>query len=261
MIRTLSWPLVMTACFAAVVVSPTPLVAAAVVGGSGLVVLALERAIPFRREWWPTRRDWLQGVAYLALSTAIAALLQWLLARHAPTPRPYAERALWIAGGLLAMDLGAYVAHRALHRLRFLWPIHAVHHGLPRVFFLNALHNHALDIAVSTLAGLAPLVALGVPAELVGAIGAVGVAHFWFQHANADLRLGWLNRIVSGPELHRWHHALDKREADVNYGMVFAIWDVLLGTWRAPGAPSAIGVEHAPPMSTLVEQALAPFRR
>lgn len=260
MIRSAAWPLIIGACFAAVVIAPTPLVTALVVGGAGLAVLSLERAIPFRAAWRPTRRDWLQGLAYVALSTAVAGGLQWLLAHGARPPASYASRAAWIAGGIVAMDLAAYLVHRALHRVRFLWPIHAVHHGLPRVWFLNALHNHALDIALSTLAGLVPLLVLRVPAELVGAIGAVSVGCFWFQHANADLRLGWLNRVISGPELHRWHHSLDKREADANYGMVLAIWDVLFGSWRAPGAPSAIGVEDAPPMRTLAEQALAPFR-
>ncbi|MBA3456859.1 MAG: sterol desaturase family protein [Deltaproteobacteria bacterium] len=250
----------MTACLAAVVVSPTWLVTSAIIVVAGLVVLLLERALPYRRDWKPTRRDWVQGLAYVVASSAIAGGLQALLTRGEPVAMSLGERAAWIVGGLLVMDAASYLVHRVLHRTRLLWPVHAVHHGLPRVWFLNALHNHVLDIALSTGLALLPLYALGFPPEVVGAVGALTVAHAWFQHANADLRLGWLNRVIAGPELHRWHHSINREESDANYGFVFAIWDVLLGTWRAPGTPAQIGVRGAPPMDTLVEQAIAPFR-
>jgi len=242
MIRFAAWPVVIGACFAVVVVSPTWIATSSVVAFAGLAVLLLERALPFRRAWIPTRRDWLLGLLYLGLSSAIAGGLQHLMTRGSIVPMSYGERAAWIIGGLLAMDAAAYATHRALHRIRALWPIHAVHHALPRVFFLNALHNHVLDIALSTACALLPLWAIGFPPDIVGAVGALSVAHFWFQHTNADLRLGWLNRVIAGPELHRWHHSTRRAESDSNYGMVFAIWDVLLGTWRAPGAPSSVGL-------------------
>lgn len=260
MIRVAAWPVVMTACVTAVVISPTWLMTGAIIVVAGLVVLALEVALPFRADWRPGRRDWAQGLAYVVVSSAIAGGLQALLTRGESTPMSVTERAGWILGGLLLMDAAAYVVHRALHRTRALWPVHAVHHGLPRVWFLTALHNHVLDIALTTGCSLIPLWALGFPPEIVGAVGALAAAHAWFQHANADLRLGWLNRVVAGPELHRWHHSVVRTEADSNYGFVFAIWDVLLGTWRPPGTPAEIGVHGAPPMRTLAEQAMAPFR-
>lgn len=260
MTRVAAWPVVMAACFAAVVIAPTWFVTSAIIVSAGVIVLVLEHLIPFRAAWRPERRDWAQGFAYVVVSSSIAGGLQALLTRGETVPMSVGARAAWILGGLLVMDAASYGVHRALHRTRVLWPVHAVHHGLPRVWFLNALHNHVLDIALSTGLALLPLWALGFPPEVVGAVGALTVAHAWFQHANADLRLGWLNRVIAGPELHRWHHSVVRAEADSNYGFVFAIWDGLLGTWRPPGAPAEIGVRGAPPMGSLVEQAIAPFR-
>jgi len=240
-VQVAAWPVVIGACFLVVVLSPTWFSTSAVIAVAGIIVLGLERSLPFRHAWIPTRRDWLVGFLYLGLSSAIAGGLQYLMTRGAVRPMSLGERAAWIAGGLIAMDAAAYVAHRALHRVRVVWPIHAVHHALPRVFFLNALHNHVIDIALSTACSLLPLWALGLPPDIVAAIGALSVAHFWFQHTNADLRLGWLNRVIAGPELHRWHHSTVSAEADSNYGMVFAFWDVWFGTWRAPGAPISVG--------------------
>ena len=256
----LAWPVIAGGAFVALAVSPTWITASVVVGGAGLAILLLERARPFRRAWMPDRRAWRHDLAYVALSSAIAGGLQAVLAGEA-RPLSFGDRLAWIAGGLAVMDLVAYGVHRLLHRVRVLWPIHEVHHAVDRVYFLNALHNHALDIALSTALSLVPLWLLGVPGDVVAAIGALATVCFWLQHANARIELGALNLVVSGPELHRWHHSRVRGEADANYGMVFAIWDLLFGTWRAPGAPDAIGVAGAPPMTTLAEQLRAPFRR
>ena len=38
-----------------------------------------------------------------------------------------------VVGALYDTDLCAWAAHRALHRVRWLWRLHAVHHALPRL--------------------------------------------------------------------------------------------------------------------------------
>ena len=56
----------------------------------------------------------------------------------------------------------------------------------------------------------------------------------FFQHSNCDVRLGPLNYIVSGPELHRWHHSEFAEESDTNFGNNLIIWDLLFGSRFLP---------------------------
>jgi sterol desaturase/sphingolipid hydroxylase (fatty acid hydroxylase superfamily) len=55
-----------------------------------------------------------------------------------------------------------------------------------------------------------------------------------FQHSNCDVRLGWLNYVVSGPEVHRWHHSRRVEESNHNYAHSFVVWDLLFGTYFRP---------------------------
>ena len=55
-----------------------------------------------------------------------------------------------------------------------------------------------------------------------------------FQHSNIDVRLGWLNYLVSGPEVHRWHHSKLIAESNNNYAHSFVVWDLIFGTYFRP---------------------------
>ena len=48
------------------------------------------------------------------------------------------------------------------------------------------------------------------------------------------MRLGPLNYVVSGPELHRWHHSEISAESNCNYGNNLILWDMLFGTRWLP---------------------------
>lgn len=48
------------------------------------------------------------------------------------------------------------------------------------------------------------------------------------------MRFGGVNRILSTPEVHLFHHSASRSEADANYGATFSFWDVLFGTFVSP---------------------------
>ncbi len=54
------------------------------------------------------------------------------------------------------------------------------------------------------------------------------------------MKLGWLNYLISGPELHRWHYSELPAESDHNFGNNLIIWDVAFGTRFLP-ADTAVG--------------------
>lgn len=230
---------------------PTPLTAALGVVAVALLVTALERA--------RLRSSVLgQDLFYVALSGLLAGALQALGPQGAPSGRPFL---LDVLLGLLLSDLCSWLSHRLLHRVPWLWRLHAVHHALPELHGLNALHNHPLDALLSTLLGLAPLWLLGLDASVVGAVGALSGAQFWWQHAALPLSFGALDRLFVSPRLHLLHHARDPALGACNYGMVFSLWDALAGTLTpVREAPFALGVEHAPARDTLLDQLRFPSR-
>jgi sterol desaturase/sphingolipid hydroxylase (fatty acid hydroxylase superfamily) len=80
-------------------------------------------------------------------------------------------------------------------------------------------------------------------------------------HSNVDVHTGWLQRIINGPELHRWHHAIDYAPPGKNFGTKLAIWDHVFGTAdRRPGKPAGYGLADPFPSGFLAQQAHA-FRR
>ena len=81
-----------------------------------------------------------------------------------------------------------------------------------------------------------PLLVLGVPADVVLACLAITQPVLMLQHANVDLRSGWLNRVLSSNEAHRWHHSSRAAEANCNFGSALLVFDHLFGTYRAAGS-------------------------
>jgi hypothetical protein len=107
------------------------------------------------------------------------------------------------------------------------------------------------------------------PFMLVG-IGTEVLAYYFvfysmsglFQHSNCDVRLGWLNYLVSGPEVHRWHHSQKTAESNANYAHSFVVWDLLFDTYFRPrGAEvTRLGLLVRDYPRRFVGQLLAPFR-
>ncbi|MFO0559029.1 MAG: sterol desaturase family protein [Polyangiales bacterium] len=217
---------------------------------SGAGCFALERVIPFEPEWRVAKGDTGTDVLHAVLGVAIApALIRGLclgsLVRASRALASMAGRAesLWptrwplaaqLALALLVSELGGYAVHRAQHRSARLWPVHAIHHDAPRVYFFNGARLHFCDTAMTLVAAIFPLILLGVPADVLALLSAVAGAHLPLQHANADLRFGVLEYVVSAPTLHRWHHSRDPREGESNYGGLLIVWDLVFGTYLNP---------------------------
>lgn len=218
----------------------------AVLGASVLtLVLAgvLERLIPYRKEW---RIDQGDLSADLTSATVLLAVVDPLLKAAAPLAlvalyaslnlSPMLENlALWLQV-LLAValiELGKYWSHRLHHKWRGAWWLHAMHHSSRRLYFLNGLRFHPINYALNFAIAVLPVMALGVSPEAMFAYLAISQPVVLLQHANIDLRQGWLNWVFSTPEVHRWHHSTEGSEANCNFGSALVIWDHVFGTYKS----------------------------
>ena len=166
---------------------------------------------------------------------------------------------------LLVRSLAAYWLHRWMHRSRWLWRIHRVHHADTAIDCTTGLRNHPFEALVVTLPTVALVLALGPPLASVAAVEAVLlIANFW-QHAAIALpaaparRLEWL---VITPRLHLLHHSQAKQDHDRNFGDLFSLWDRMFGTFAPPRAEAiTVGLaDEGQTAQSLPQQLAAPFR-
>lgn len=219
---------------------------AAIVGGLGLITL-FELVLPYRKEWLPTRAEVKTDFIFMML---IQVLLPYLLSiLTAVFFVDFIKNTKWDIQGwwphrypiwvqmlimMFVADFFRYWLHRAAHEWGPLWRFHAVHHSVQKLYWINVGRFHPVDKALQFLCDVFPFILLGVSKEVLTLYFVVYAIKGFFQHSNVDVKLGWLNYIISGPELHRWHHSKKIVESNTNYGNNVIVWDILFGTFFLP---------------------------
>ena len=245
----------------------------AVLVGAGLVTLH-EWLVPYRKRWYPTRTDFVNDAAYMLIGqvflerllslagfsvvVAIAANTNWRIEVLWPYEWPFWGQAILV---LIIGDLFRYWMHRAFHKFSWMWRLHAVHHSPKRLYWLNVGRFHPLEQSLQFLVDAIPFIALGVSAEVMSIYFVFYAINGYYQHSNCDVRLGFLNWFIAGPELHRWHHSVNLEESKHNFGNNLILWDIVFRTRYFP-LSRGVGELGIPvkdyPMSFL-RQLVAPF--
>jgi sterol desaturase/sphingolipid hydroxylase (fatty acid hydroxylase superfamily) len=219
----------------------------------------------------PTQHRWRRGSATdLALSFLnplivwpinvyiVAALINALLAAigwetHGALRASIAAQPYWLQliVAMLVADFFSYWKHRVFH-MRWLWPIHSVHHATPEVDWLTNDRDHPLQLAGTYLFVLTGLAVAGFSNEMIATQAVIRRAYSLYTHCNVAWGHGPLSRVLVGPALHRWHHASDDAVIDRNFATMFSFFDVVFGTYALPsGQPRAFGVPGEPAPETL----------
>ncbi|HTS88401.1 MAG TPA: sterol desaturase family protein [Gemmatimonadales bacterium] len=135
---------------------------------------------------------------------------------------------------IVTHDLYIYLFHRLQHRSPLLWRLHEAHHSVENVDWLSGVRSHALEILINQTIEFAPIVLLGAAPEVAVLKGTISAIWGMFIHSNLDVRLGWWQYVLNGPEMHRWHHATDPKAHNRNFSTKLAIWDWMFGTAYFP---------------------------
>jgi sterol desaturase/sphingolipid hydroxylase (fatty acid hydroxylase superfamily) len=240
------------------------------------VVTGFERVLPYRRAWQPPGHEVgtdlvFMVVVQLALPPLISLLftlalveparaLQWPIQSWWPHGWP-----VWLQAVLmvLSVDLLRYWLHRAAHETDTLWRLHAVHHSVEQLYWLNTGRFHPVEKAFQMAVDSLPFVLLGVEPRVLALYYLSYATNGFFQHCNIALRYGVLNYVVGSAETHRWHHSRQPREANANYGNTVIIWDLLFGTWFLPAGREVaeLGLKEREYPRTFLRLLRAPFRR
>jgi len=214
----------------------------AIVTLSALILILLERKFPytegqplFREGFWTDLAMYTIFQSYL-LSWIIFGFIHWLNSQTGISRFQIISH--WYVGlqfllFLVTHDLYIYLFHRWQHRNKYLYRIHEAHHSVGDVDWLAGARSHSLEILVNQTIEFTPIILLGATPEVVLIKGIVDAVWGMYIHSNIDVKSGWLQYFINGPEMHRWHHSKVKGNS-VNYATKIAVWDWLFGTAYLP---------------------------
>lgn len=269
------WPLLATLCCVTTAVMLSKglsgeIVVPVVFLGLAATLSILERVFPHEREWVHGDGQLKHDVAFTLLGSGLPGALmdalllalltgitQWI-ARQSdgglwPTDWPIV---LQVALAVAVADFGSYWGHRLIHNTSWLWPFHAVHHSVPRLWWLNSGRIHPVDSAWMILLSLPLMFLLGTPPDMMVWVAIFTTFVGMLSHSNVQMRCGPLDWIFNTPNMHRWHHSRLLAEGNNNYGENTMIWDVIFGTHyrqlrRRP--PTDIGTDTPVPKGVLAQ--------
>jgi len=206
-------------------------------------MIVLERLFPYKeqklfREGFFTDFFWYTLVQSYFLGLVIKWLAIDVIDRYSGISRLHliSSWPVWLQLGVLFVvhDFYIYWFHRLQHTNRWFWRIHEAHHSVRNVDWLAGSRSHALEIMINQTIEYAPFLLLGASPDLWLIKGVIDATWGMYIHSNIDVRSGWLQKVINGPEMHRWHHAGNVEKGGFNFGTKLAIWDWMFGTAYLP---------------------------
>lgn len=227
------------------------------IGASFVILTALERRRPLRREQESKWRRVSRNLVFAGLAATTVNLLErpvvqplarvaerrrWglLYGRNLPVP-------LHIALALVLLDYTLYVWHVLIHRLPFLWRFHLVHHVDLDLDASTALRFHFGELALSIPWRAAQIVGIGVPPRALTLWQNALLVSILFHHSNVELPVDIeraVARVFVTPRMHGIHHSVVPDETNSNWSSGLTVWDWFHGTLRlnVPQRDITVGV-------------------
>ena len=135
---------------------------------------------------------------------------------------------------VMALDLIAqYAAHYMLHKVKWMWKLHMIHHSDTTVDATTGTRHHLGDYFIREIFSIATVVIFGIPVAFYVFYRICTVFFTYLTHANIQLP-EWLDKPLSlifiTPAIHKFHHHFERPWTDSNFGNIFSLWDRIFGT-------------------------------
>ena len=220
-----------------------------------VVFVPMEKVFPARRAQKIFRPNWLLDVCffvgqYLLWSGVVLSVLSYFntfLSGIVPQSfglsvqsLPFLLQAFIV---LFFSDFLIYWGHRLQHKVDFLWRFHKVHHSAEALDWLASHREHPID-SIYTI-GLINLPAFIFGFNLNAIAAIIAFRGIWaiYIHSNVRLNLGFVKKIIGSPDLHHWHHDIERDRG--NYANISPLMDILFGTYYCPDVePEQVGLKE-----------------
>ncbi|MEP1035254.1 sterol desaturase family protein [Ekhidna sp.] len=136
---------------------------------------------------------------------------------------------------VMALDfIAQYVVHYMLHRVKWMWKFHMVHHSDTKVDATTGTRHHPGDYLLRECFAIATVIIFGIPVSFYVFYRICTVFFTYTSHANISLP-NWLDKPLSyifiTPNVHKFHHHFERPWTDTNFGNIFSLWDRIFGTY------------------------------
>ena len=236
-----------------------------------LIAIALQRISPhakLRGSWRTNGSLWLTNAVVIGLvcTGCACAVSRWAAQGGIGLFNNWTGPGwLELVVSVMAIDLVAYLWHRANHRVGLLWRFHQVHHSDPNFTVTTALRFHPGELLLALPVRLVAVALIGVSVPAVIVFEVIFALANSIEHGDIDLPSRFesaLDRLFVTPALHRRHHSRDRSWLDSNFGTIFSLWDRALGTFgsNASGTSVRTGLAGAPEQAGPLDVMLMPSR-
>ena len=221
-----------------------------------LLAWSLEIIVPWRKNQAIFRKDfWIDAfymffnffifnlLIFIVLSSLTAKYFQnFMQFIHLPKSGIFdlSSFSLWIQFPIyfLLADFVQWIIHVSLHKNKFLWKFHKIHHSVTEMGFAAHLRYHWLETLVYKT-GMYIVLAwlLNFKLEHVFILHAFTILIGHLNHTNIALDYGIFKYVLNNPKMHIWHHAKKIPENlpfGMNFGITLSIWDYLFKTAYVP---------------------------
>lgn len=141
--------------------------------------------------------------------------------------------AFYFIGLFLFDDFTFYWHHRWSHKIKFIWPIHAVHHSSRFYNYSVGTRNSFFVLGYKYISWIW-LIILGFdPIHVLLAMSANSLFQFLLHTKKQLLLFKIMHHFgINTPILHAIHHSCSAQHLDKNFGGILTIWDKLFGTYH-----------------------------
>ncbi|MEP2935204.1 MAG: sterol desaturase family protein [Gilvibacter sp.] len=234
-----------------------------------IVVWGLEIVFPWRKQQAIIRKDfWLDGFYmffnFFFFSIAISGfykVLQITFEKVGITEKSIAlfDPSTWpvwtqLLVFFILLDFVQWFTHILLHKYKFLWNFHKVHHSVKEMGFAAHLRYHWMEnIFYKPLKTFAIMILFGFEPTQAYIVHFVAITIGHLNHSNVKITWGPLKYIFNNPVMHLYHHSytLPEGKFGVNFGISLSLWDYIFKTNYVPEDSGTIplgfpGDEHFP---------------
>lgn len=135
---------------------------------------------------------------------------------------------------VLLLDLIAqYFVHFLLHRIKWMWKLHMIHHSDISVDATTGTRHHPGDFLLRETFALGAIILIGAPISYYFFYRICTIFFTYITHANVKCP-GWVDYsfglIFITPNMHKFHHHFERPWTDTNFGNIFSFWDRIFDT-------------------------------
>ena len=136
---------------------------------------------------------------------------------------------------IVALDFVAqYFAHFLLHKVKWMWKLHLVHHSDTKVDLTTGVRQHPIEFVLREALALLTFTVFGMPISFYLFYRIITIFFTYWTHANISLPIcldNSLSYVIVTPNTHKFHHHFEQPWTDTNFGNVLSIWDRIFGTF------------------------------